>query len=146
MISALVAFLPTSSEAQVEDFAIKDTCYTPAVDGVFIDLDSYLSITYELEKIEILKKELPAIKDSLDNMQILVDSVAAAHSAEAENLTTIIALETQSKEELKNRVFNLQHNYNIMWNTAAKYKRQRNLAGGVGGGVLALLLGIVLIN
>lgn len=125
---------------------MKDSCYTSEVDGVFIDLDSYVSISYELEKIEELKLRLPEIEKSLDSIQVVKDSLTAIYLATTTNLTEMVALEAQSKNQLKERVFNLQHNYNVVNTKATKYKRQRNMFGGISGGALALLVIIIAVR
>ena len=79
-------------------------------------------------------------------MQITKDSIMQAHKTTSVTLTEMLALETQSKDQLKERVFNLQHNYNVVSTRAAKYKKQRNILGGTLGGGLALLIGILLIR
>ena len=134
------------SWSQVEELVGKDSCYTAEVDVVFIDLDSYVSISYELEKMAALKLKIPEIQRSLDSMQITKDSIMQAHKTTSVTLTEMLALETQSKDQLKERVFNLQHNYNVVSTRAAKYKKQRNILGGTLGGGLALLIGILLIR
>jgi hypothetical protein len=54
----------------------------------------------------------------------------------------MLHLERQSKTALKQRVFNLQHNYNVMERKKKRATRQRNSLGAV---ALALIAGILIL-
>jgi len=123
------------SQDRVEVLVTTDSCYAAPVDGVFLDLDTYIEISYELEKIDSLKTAIPEFKKELNKIKIATDSMVVADSLKTHNLTTALNLETQSKNQLKKRVFNLQHNYNVMENRHKGMRRQRNILGGI----LALL-------
>jgi hypothetical protein len=120
----------------------KDSCYTSTVDGVFIDLDSYVEITYELEKVELLKEETPELRLALDSLKTLHDSATSAYVSENKKMLEVLHLEWKSKAELRQRVFNLQHNYNVM---QVKHKRAKKQRNSLAGGSLALILGILLL-
>jgi len=128
--------------SQVEELVHKDSCYIAKVDGVFLDLDSYVEVTYELEKIEALKLETPSLKVALDSLKTLHDSTTAAQMAVNKKTVQMLHLERQSKTALKQRVFNLQHNYNVMERKKKRATRQRNSLGAV---ALALIAGILIL-
>jgi cell shape-determining protein MreC len=130
-----------SAWSQVEELVYKDSTYLAPIDGVFIDLGTYVGISYELEKLEELKKETPGLKSSLDSLKTLQDSLTAAQMSENKEISKMLDLEKQSKTALKQRVFNLQHNYNIVDNKWRRARKQRN---ALSGGILALIAGILL--
>ena len=144
ILLAITTISAFSQNERVEILVTADSCYTAPVDGVFIDLDSYVGISYELEKVDSLKQALPELKKSLEDIEIAKDSMAVAHLKENKNLSLALDLETQSKNQLKNRVANLQHNYNVTFAKADKFRKQRNRMGGIAGGLLALIAGIII--
>lgn len=142
LLVLILCVVCSSAWSQVEELVRKDSCYTAAVDGVFIDLDSYVEITYELEKVELLKVETPSLKIALDSLKTLHDSATTAYIEENKQMLKALHLEKQSKGELKQRVYNLQHNYNVVDTKWRRARKQRNI---LSGGIIALIVGILII-
>lgn len=140
-------FLGCSVYAQPFEFLLhKDTMFKAPVDGVYVDLDTYVAISYELDKIDTLKHQIPIVREAFDSLKVASDSLVKAHLEHKETNASILKLERQSKNEVLEKYYNVRHNNKILRDNNKKLKSQRNFLLGTVGTIVVTTVTVVVVK
>ena len=142
----LLGFVQFSFAQPFEFLLEKDSLFNVPTRGVYVDLDTYIAISYELDKIDTLKKQLPSVKEAFDSIKSASDSIVKAHWEHKETNETILKLERQSKQEVLSQYYNVKHNNTILRTDNKKLKDRNKVLWGITGSSVAVTIATIVVT